>query len=206
MLVAIMELGVSFWLLSLIGFIALVALVETKSSIGAMFTVVAYLLTLNWFASKGWTTVDVFSFVKDNVLWAALGVLSYFVIGTLWSVLKWWSYVKGERRKYDEMVEKYEKKIYNRPMKEWDDTQLASFKQDIRNRYSPSERVELHPQVREHKEDIFLWISFWVFSAFWTIIDDPIRRICKGIYNLIGKQLQKISDNAWQGVDAGEKK
>jgi hypothetical protein len=46
----------------------------------------------------------------------------------------------------------------------------------------------------QEKERIFGWIFYWPFSAFWTVLDNPICRIFNGIYDLIGNSLQRMSD------------
>jgi hypothetical protein len=58
------------------------------------------------------------------------------------------------------------------------------------------------PQVREHKSDIMLWMTYWPFSCVWTLINDPIRKIFRTIYANIAKSLQSISDRMFKGAIA----
>ena len=196
MVEVMLELGVSFWVLSFVAFIALMAFVENKLGGWAIATVIFYLAMIHFFSSRGWTPVNILEYAQAHWGEVFLGIASYFVVGTLWSILKWWSFVKGERRKYDEAVLKREQEL-GRPMAQWTEEELTDL---FKYRYG-TESIEIRPKVDSHKEDIFLWIGFWPFSATWTIIDDPVRRICKAIYDLIRKQLQAISDNAWKGTE-----
>lgn len=46
---------------------------------------------------------------------------------------------------------------------------------------------DIIPNIADHKGDVVHWIVWWPFSAFWTLLDDPIRRIAELIYrNLQG--------------------
>jgi hypothetical protein len=48
--------------------------------------------------------------------------------------------------------------------------------------------------VSENKERILNWMIYWPLSAFWTIINQPIRRLFKYIYRGIEGRYQKMSD------------
>lgn len=196
MIGVMLELGLSFWVLSFLAVVALIAFVENKLGGWAIATVIFYLALLHFFSSRGWTPINVLEYAQAHWGEVFMGVVSYFVIGTIWSILKWWSYVKGERRRYDEAISAQEKKL-GKPVSEWNEEELKNL---FVYRYG-ADNIEIRPKVDSHKEDVFLWIGFWPFSATWTIIDDPVRRICKAIYDLIGKSLQRISDNAWKGAD-----
>jgi hypothetical protein len=63
-------------------------------------------------------------------------------------------------------------------------------------------RLREAPQVRLHKGDIMLWMTYWPFSGLWTLINDPIRKVFRTIYTHIAKSLQAISDRMSKGVTA----
>lgn len=202
MLDFVLLMGVDFFVATLIVFTLIVYLVEQKITLGAIFMVAMYVGLVHFFFCKGWTPIDIIGGVKAHAIEAVIGAVAYFIIGTVWAFIKWWSFVKGERRRYDEVFCKFvrDHDIID-PISKWNDDQLRALERAISDAGSYDNRIRVRPQVSDFKEDIFLWIGFWPFSAFWTIIDDPIRRICTAIYNLIGKRLQAISDSAWSGVD-----
>ena len=199
MLESILALGLLFWVMSILAFVSLIAMVENKMGGWSVFTILAYLGLLHWFSSRGWTPIDVFGFAHENLGGILVGVASYFVLGTGWSVIKWWSYVKGQRRKYDEVVSKFLKR-FGQDMSNWSHDQKVDFNSSFTHNYG-EERIERRPKIEDHKEDVFIWIGFWPFSATWTIIDDPVRRICSEIYDLIHKALQAISDSVWKDAE-----
>jgi hypothetical protein len=200
----ILSMGVDFLIATMIAFAFLVYMVEQKITGGAIFMVALYVGVVHFAFCKGWTPVDIVGWVKAHALDVALGAVVYFMIGTVWAFIKWWSFVKRERRRYDEVFNDFIKNhadLKDVPLAKWSDDMVRQFNYCLTSKVSYDNQIRVKPQVENFKEEIFLWIGFWPFSAFWTIIDDPIRRICSGIYNLIGKRLQAISDSAWSGVD-----
>ena len=54
--------------------------------------------------------------------------------------------------------------------------------------------AEFNPQVKNHKDDIIRWMTFWPFSFAWTMLSDPIRKAFRHIFYAIQGTLQRISD------------
>jgi hypothetical protein len=50
------------------------------------------------------------------------------------------------------------------------------------------------PKVVDHKGNILLWMFYWPFSAVWTVVDHPIKKIFLSIFNLIKNRMQAMSD------------
>lgn len=57
------------------------------------------------------------------------------------------------------------------------------------------------PLPENFKARIIAWIAYWPPSLFWTILNDPLRRLGKQIYRSISNTLKKISDKAWKDED-----
>jgi len=60
---------------------------------GATLSVLVVLGVLQWF-----TSFKVFTYVKENPVQSALALGGYFVIGAVWSVIKWWFAEKARVR------------------------------------------------------------------------------------------------------------
>ncbi len=58
----------------------------------------------------------------------------------------------------------------------------------------------LPPMVRFNKTKILTWMIYWPWSAIWTVINDPIKRIFKFIYNVVQDYLQSISNRIFRHV------
>lgn len=57
------------------------------------------------------------------------------------------------------------------------------------------------PEPDQYKGRIVSWIIYWPPSMFWTILNDPIRKIGKAIYNWMAGTLKRISDHVWKDED-----
>jgi len=60
------------------------------------------------------------------------------------------------------------------------------------------------PNVSTHKSKIMVWMFYWPFSAVWTILDHPIKRIFIFIYGKIHLKLQEMSDKIFAPLKVQE--
>jgi hypothetical protein len=137
---------------------------------------------LQWFG-----ILDTWGFIKIHPF-MTLGIIAgYFLIGTLWGIIKWIVYVKNQ---VDEIKEKF--RLYCEYTKIPEDA--SSW-----NAYKQSSRISLDPpRISSHKEVFFGWILFWPLSFIYTILNDTIRKICNKIYNLMASKLQAISNRIYK--------
>lgn len=89
--------GLAFWGLLLFETIILLACIEYEAGVWSALSLVAVGLVL-----KSCDSFDVFSWTYNNPWLFVQYVLCYFVVGTGYSILKWWSWARNEREKYDE--------------------------------------------------------------------------------------------------------
>lgn len=108
----------------------------------------------------------------------AVGAVAFFALGTVWAVVKWWFYVRNLAEKRKEQIEK-------------------NGGARGRGGYGTIRK----PLVRDNKSRIMTWMCFWPYSFIWTMINDPVRRVFKAIYNQIRAGLQKIADSAFEGLE-----
>lgn len=50
--------------------------------------------------------------------------------------------------------------------------------------------------IWKHKQRFFTWVAYWPFSALWTLINDPFRRIVNWAYTHLMVAMQKDADRA----------
>lgn len=141
----------------------------------------ATLATLAFIALFGFWGVmpgggNLFLLLAGNPVIAVSCVVAFFVLGTAWSVVKWWFYVR-------EMADKRRE-------------QIASHGKD-EHVYGLIRK----PLVRDNKSRIMTWMCFWPFSFVWTMINDPVRKVFTAIYMRIKDTLQKMSDKAFEGLE-----
>ncbi len=182
-----------FWVLSAIVFIALVASVEYDNGWFASVITAAALLTL-WLGVE----INIFMWVWDNPFTAFEYFVVYFIAGTAWAITKWWFYC----HKLLDVVKDIKVEFLNNLSIGGDaipDNQRDKFEQKVvcnpyyRNRYFP-------PQAMDHKSDWLMWATWWPVSAFWTILNQPIKNIWLFIYSRLGGLMQKISNHVFRGI------
>jgi hypothetical protein len=184
----------SFWALLAIEMVLLLVWIELEHAGWATFSALAAIAVLQLCG------VDILRPMAANPGLTACLVGGYFLVGTLWSVCKWYLYVREQRRLYDEFKAEWFRAngvTYSAPGFEGTacPAELSeAFKRAVRSRHAK-------PQVGDHKARIYLWIAYWPWSALWTVINDPVRKLLREIYNLIHKFLQRISDKAWADVE-----
>src|SRR5205823_5639912 len=111
------------------------------------------------------------TFVRTHPVLTALYVSGYFLAGAAWSIVKWWfAETNRVREARDEFRE-------SRDIRTWSEF--------IKNRKS---------DPTNYKSDIIAWITFWPFSLVWTLLNDPVRRLCRRIYDELQGVYQRITD------------
>lgn len=79
----------------------------------------------------------------------------------------------------------------------WKEYEKTSYFYDIFGRRISIEK----PIPSKFQARITAWIVYWPPSLFWTLLNDPIRRIGRLIYEGVADTLKKISDSAWKDED-----
>lgn len=158
---------IGFWMLcSLVSVIFIACLENDNQWLPTMVSVA--LVAIYW---KG--------FVALGMTWqgVAIGVLVYAVAGMLWSVYRWFRYVKE---------------------------QAASYRQRYGVSLTDSQRRELKSEisVSDNKSRITGWITYWPWSLLWNIAGDFV----KTIYEQLQGVYQRITDKALGGFTVQEEK
>lgn len=75
---------------------------------------------------------------------------------------------------------------------------------DARRRWEEEETdvmpVEI-PHPKDNKARIMRWMGHWPWSMFWTMLNDPIRRIAKMVYKRMTVILVSIGQRSFAGVE-----
>lgn len=186
-----------FWVLLLAELFLLFVFVEYENGLGATISLLIFAALLQWCGN-----VDILGYASSNPLKLMLVILSYFVLGTIWGVVKWWVWCRERRERYDELKAEFCK---NEGI---DSLQIpldyrGKFKRWIEgNRKYGDTTPYLYeiPHVRDNKARITRWMSFWFVSMIWTFLDDVIKKIFQNIYRAISGYLQRIADAVFAGV------
>ena len=206
--------GFWFWAMSGIAFFIIMAFAENENNIGAFITLCIFILAMEYADAINFVDAikaDPWFFVK----WTAL----YFVIGSVWSIIKWFSYVRNLASEFGKHKLKYLQRCNDSGQREinvdGDTITLPEFKIDISTpipeelmqhfkRYLKSERGyirseydDIIPSAANNKDRIVTWIVWWPTSLLWTLINDPIRKLAEKIYAGLQGVYSKITQQAF---------
>jgi hypothetical protein len=60
--------------------------------------------------------------------------------------------------------------------------------------------------LNQNKERILNWMLYWPLSAFWMLINRPMKKMFQWIIKTFGAQYQKISDNVFKDLNTKKEK
>lgn len=189
-LIAFGSLG--FWLLSILTIIVIIACLEYENGFKASLTMIMF-LGLMFIANH----LSFQSIVQWNWRYIIGFIIGYVILGVVWSVVKWYFYVSNKVEQYVELKSLWFRNNSNATeLTELSAGQKEKFAEYISRRPDASAA----PQASQNKSTILMWMTYWPFSAVWTLINDPIKKLFRMIYTKIVTQLQVISDHLFKGV------
>lgn len=213
---------IAFWVLTILLVASVITSLKYNYFKVSFAAVILYFLGLEFVIRVG-----VFSWVYTHPLYFGLGLLGYFVGGTLIVWPKWKWYVDDELEFVEECYKTY---IYHLSRGNLiSNTYHLSKSPSFQEAVTLAKRGELHadfaqdckswildrvnsrrgysvnsyaPRVSEHKQEIMSWMTFWPIVLVESIFADIIVKIFRSIYNRIAGTLQKISDSAFKDFDS----
>ena len=169
--------GLYFTVLVFVSAGLLIWAVESTALGWATILLTAVLVALHFFSD-----VDPLMYALKNPLVALACFGAYFVVGAVWSIVKWYFHVLGYRDRYEEYRARWLKdhgaEDFSNP------ALLADFKKS---------KSFYMPEASNNKKRIFTWIAYWPFSALWTVVNDPLKRLVYWIYARLGVLFNKIT-------------
>lgn len=183
MLLAFVEFGsLLFWALALLVFIVCVATVENEHGGWATLSLIAFVAVTHLFGD-----MNIFPWIVAHGLETAGMAALYFAIGAGYSVVKWrffMSHVSTAYKKARLRFIRTECPLMpvdeNTPVP--DGFRERWSRQVIRvkdSTFYPSQLSKL--ELSDHKKRIVMWVTYWPFSAAWTLLNDPIRALAREI-------------------------
>ena len=143
--------------------------------------------------------------------------LLYFVIGTVWSFVKWWAFLTKRAEEFGEMKDLYRektKKLHptdSEPSDKYTNTGTVAnpsteFVRFLRlksflSEYPSDYRATIIPTALLCKAKITGWIIWWPTSVLWTIISDPMVRIANYIFSRLKGTYQLIANKVFAKFD-----
>jgi len=240
-----------FWVILAVEFFVLIWCLEYERYLFAPVTLAALLVGLYFFGNLA----DMGRWIWDNPWWATGYFGGYFVVGAIYTLVKWWTFSYDIREKNREEkkswlsnwktwaataknnLDSLQKNLQRleRDEKPWNyEEQKKNFTEEIAlqtSRQAAFEAcngamtVDLLPFWKDHEQEtwvndwfgrrvsiakpepenykgrIIAWIVYWPPSMFWTLLNDPIRKLGRQIYYRMAGTLKRISDSVWKDED-----
>jgi hypothetical protein len=167
-----------FWVLTVVSAVIMSELLDNNYPGSATILAIVTVAVLAFFGG-----VNPLNWIQQHPGESVIAVVGYFVVGVAWSLVKWYFFLLNLRRCLVEIRNKH--------------PDLT--RQDvIEQQHCWALQGEWPPQVSKNKSRVIGWMALWPASMLWTMINDPVRRICEGIYNLAGSLFQIISNRVFR--------
>jgi hypothetical protein len=186
-----------FWLLVVGEILLIFFLLEWDQGAIATLTLAASLLALQLLGD-----VDIYGYVIHHPWTIVLGAVGYFAAGTGWAIVKWWFYVREQRGWYDELRAAFLRTQGFESAGSMPPELQHPWQQCVVSARRERRKLDVNPLATGHKARILRWMSYWPWSATWTLLKDPVRKAFLSIYYQIAQHLQQMSDKAFHGVEA----
>lgn len=201
-----------FWVTAVGLFFLVLLFEENDRNFFAGLSVLAFVWVME---SSG--AINIFTSPLTVAYWGAI----YMALGAGWSFVKWFSFLHQSGDKFEKLkltwlkdrnkaVEQSNERNEGQADYEpgpilavdigtkipKDETKL--FREYLYNKgFIRSERAPLIPQISDNKAKVTGWIVWWPWSALWTVLNDPIRRLAEAIYNQLQTTYQRLANHVF---------
>lgn len=198
----------SLLVISLIVSVWLILTVTTEFEYPLLTTLIV-IVTLSgyfWFSP-----ISFVELVKSNYVEIIVGTLIYFVIGIIWSILKWYGLVskvsslyESFRADYIEMASKYSNQNYvDITTIGTDNVKLTTQgKNNLIHSFYAKHGHKLPFEISLYKGKIYNWLMFWPFSMSWFLVNKPIEFAWNTCYRLTINTYNRITNYYFNKFDS----
>ena len=182
--------GTLAWIFVAIEVVVPIALVEIDQTVMSVCSILIFGVALQLFG-----VIDVLKIVQENPLHLLVLFVVYFIIGVIWSVVKWYFYVKKIAEEYSSTKIKFLEDSGATTTSELTQEFLISLRRKLR---FVSEDVP--PKASKNKSRIIRWMVFWPVSIILTITRDMVISVVEKIFDIAKNNLQRISDYVFKDI------
>lgn len=179
-------LGVWFWLAILVVSGLIILGIEEDSGPGTTSAAVIGSGVI-WFLSGAHNPLP---YLASHWLEVVASVVVYVIGGAVWSVAKWWFFLHNKADEYESKRDRYKTEFD--ALNEQQKTYYTDYKGYVQHQGFP-------PAVGDHKGDMMMWMVWWPFSGIWTILNEPLKRAFRFIYQELLSTYTKIANSVFTG-------
>jgi hypothetical protein len=179
-------LTVWFWVILLLVIILVTYFLEDASdsdnSGGGTFSTVVFIggIVAYYFLVSSEDISNLWNYIKTHPAGVIGYFVSYIIVGILWSVGKWYFFLKNKR----EYIVEIRKQQASYPHHNGHEVGSISI-----------------PQAKDHKAKILTWMHYWPVSAFWTLLNEPIKKLFRNLLSYLEGHYNRMASKVFAGVD-----
>lgn len=201
-----------FWVLVTVEVVLLFSSVVYEK-IGLAWTSIIIFSTLLWLFGD----FNLVLFIIKNPVMSSACFAGYAILGSGWSIIKWYLFNGEIRESYDRIRDKFLldnnisgntippelKTSWREKLSNKDNWTQAnnSWHTYVPKSYSVRKAEDIAPQLSDFRATIVFWISFWPVSMLWSILHNFIEKFFNMIYNRLRAVYASISRKTFAGID-----
>lgn len=167
-----------FWVLLAICFFGILIAVEIWESYGtSVFLLVTTVLLLDLFGDS-----NILSWIRNNPLMFSVGVVGYFFAGTLWSIGKWFLFLRNKKFEIQKTLDDYTQR------------NPGVITPEMYRNWAASYAIKI-PSLSNEKDRIIRWMCYWPWSLTYAVFADLTKEIFTTCFNLVRKVYVKIENS-----------
>lgn len=181
-----------FWIVTALFVVTMLALTEYEKPFWATITLLIFLSLITTFSvpeALGWVAAN----LSTIAMWFGI----YLVTGVVWAAAKWWFYLLNQREIYETKREKFLND--QNPVGPGNPVAIDTTNRD---KFLRTLDKKFPPLPSENKSRIILWMSYWPFSAAWTLVNDPLKRLWRFLYTQISATLERMSRSVFSKYES----
>lgn len=191
-----------FWLLVAALLVGVTAFCENERGFLAFLSVVLFLAVIQLLGDA-----DILGYVWHHPHYVIGGVVLYYLAGIAYSLGRWKLFCDNKREVYDtakaDFLDSNKVTYTNVTTAVVPPHLVKDWKSFLDRRFDQKTSVEYQNGIkfRHHVGRCMTWASYWPCSFFWTMLNDPLRKLFKHAMNRLKSVYDAIAVRSFKGVD-----
>lgn len=181
---------ISFWIFTIVAFLVIIGCLEYERGDVATFVFIIAGFFLSFF-----NQFNIFKWIIINWQLTLLFCGIYFLAGTVWAFIKWYFYLHNQKDAYNDAKEEIFRQYNVKSLTEVSNEKLSNWE------FDQLRKLSVVPSAKGKKGTILMWMIYWPASTVWTIINDPVRKVFRIIYQKISGGFDKIAKKIFSDVE-----
>ena len=138
-------------------------------------------------------------------------VTTYLILAVIWAGCKWWFFLHRKKDDLRAFRSDYVKNSNHKLSPNINDPLPAGVRKEFREYLSQrgywqtsgahwTDEDNIIPLAADHRWKIIHWMTFWPWSALWTLLNDPVRKVFAVFFKHLKSTFQRISNKVFGDI------